>query len=72
MNAPPHGYKAYILRVWQRELEGGPVVAASLEDPHSSRQLVFPSLAAMLEYLEQVVGQRSRETEEGKETENSD
>lgn len=58
------GYKAYILRVWQREQDAVSRVVASLEDPRTCRQVVFAGLPELLHYLEQVV-QNNEKIEEG-------
>ena len=46
------GYKSYILRVWQVERDDQPTLAAVLEDCQTSQRQTFPSLAALVEFLE--------------------
>jgi hypothetical protein len=48
----PHNYQAYILRVWQGERDGLPVVFASLEDSHTRLRKVFAGLPALFAFLE--------------------
>jgi hypothetical protein len=45
-------YKSYILRVWQVERDDQPVMVATLEDCQTNERQAFPSLAALLEFLE--------------------
>lgn len=46
------GYKSYILRVWQVERDARPTLVAVLEDCQTSQRQTFPSLAALVEFLE--------------------
>ena len=45
-------YKTYVLRVWQVERDAQMVVVASLEDPITNQRTAFPSLPALLAFLE--------------------
>jgi hypothetical protein len=66
MNPISPGYKAYILRVWQREQETGPLVVASLEDPHTCRQIVFAGLPELLRFLERTIQEETQNDEKNK------
>lgn len=45
-------YKSYILRVWRVECAAQPKTVAALEDCQTNERQAFPSLAALLEFLE--------------------
>lgn len=49
---PESNYKSYILRVWQVEREDRPTTVAALEDCQTNERQAFPSLAALLTFLE--------------------
>jgi hypothetical protein len=49
---PESRYKSYILRVWQVERDAQPKTVAALEDCQTSARQAFPSLAALVEFLE--------------------
>jgi len=49
---PESGYKSYILRVWQVERDDQPTTVAALEDCQTNERQAFPSLTALLEFLE--------------------
>jgi hypothetical protein len=53
MPEPAH-YQAYILRLWQAQRDGQPVVFASLEDSRTGQRKVFVGLPALMAYLEAV------------------
>ncbi|HNT77501.1 MAG TPA: hypothetical protein PKH77_21005 [Anaerolineae bacterium] len=46
------GYKSYILRVWPVTRDDQAVMVAALEDCQTDRRHLFPSLAALMEFLE--------------------
>lgn len=46
------GHKSYILRVWQVERDAHPATVAALEDCETNQRQLFPSLAALVEFLE--------------------
>ena len=50
---PKSHYKSYILRIWQVERGQQMTVVASLEDSHTNQRTAFPSLPALLAFLEQ-------------------
>jgi len=49
---PEPDYKSYILRVWQVERDMHPTLVAALEDCQTNERQAFPSLAALVEFLE--------------------
>lgn len=49
---PELAHKTYILRVWQVERDALPVMVAALEDCQTDERHAFPSLAALVEFLE--------------------
>ncbi len=53
-------YKAYILRIWQVERAGQPVLVASLEDCQTHIRKLFASLIEMLPYLEAAAQQEGK------------
>lgn len=58
---PQSPYQTYILRVWQAERDGQPVVVASLEDSHTNQRKAFSSLAELMVYLERAAQQQPEE-----------
>ncbi len=45
-------YLAYLLRLWRVTAVGAPVWRASLEDPHSGEQRIFPDLGTLYAFLQ--------------------
>jgi hypothetical protein len=55
-------YIAYMLRLWQVTHAGHTDWQASLEEPHSGKQIGFANLASLLKYLKEQMD-RERESE---------
>jgi hypothetical protein len=53
-------YQAYMLRLWQDQVEDGMVWRASLESPYSGERLGFASLEALCDFLRQRAEQGSQ------------
>ena len=51
----PRRYRAYMLRLWQVDGEGGPTWRASLESPHTGERHGFASLEALFTFLAEQV-----------------
>ncbi len=57
MSQPPT-YIAYLLRVWQVEVQTKPVWHASLEDPHTGERRGFADLHSLVTFLEAEMANR--------------
>jgi len=53
MPTEPRRYLAYMLRLWQMGSGEEPVWRASLESPHTGERRGFPSLEALVAFLEE-------------------
>lgn len=51
-------YRAYLLRLWRADGEGGGAWRASLEDAHSGERRGFADLHALLRFLELLLDAR--------------
>jgi hypothetical protein len=60
---PEKRYIAYMLRLWRVNSAGLPDWQASLEDPHSGKQIGFADLFSLFSYLKDQTG-RVREDKE--------
>ncbi len=49
-------YLAYMLRLWQVEVDGDLVWRASLESPHTGERRGFASLEALFDFLRERTG----------------
>ena len=61
MNQTPT-YIAYLLRLWQAEVQPQPVWHASLEDPHTGERMGFADLKSLWAFLEAQTANRDRNT----------
>jgi hypothetical protein len=59
MSQPP-AYIAYLLRLWQVEIQTEPVWHASLEDPHTGGRQGFADLQSLFTFLEAQMANRVR------------
>ena len=57
MSQPPV-YLAYLLRVWQVEVQTKPVWHASLEDPHTGERKGFADVQSLIAFLEAEMAHR--------------
>lgn len=55
MSTKRRRYLSYLLRLWQIESEGALVWRMSLESPQTGERTGFPSLDALLTFLEQQI-----------------
>lgn len=53
---PKKSYIAYLLRLWRVNSAERPDWQASLEDPHSGKQIGFADLVSLFSYLEDQTG----------------
>jgi len=53
MTTEPGRYLAYMLRLWQGSNDKGLTWRASLESPHTGERRCFPSLEALVTFLEE-------------------
>jgi hypothetical protein len=58
----PH-YLSYLLRLWETRDDDEQVWRASLECPGTGKRLSFGSLAALVAYLEQQIGEQGEGAE---------
>jgi hypothetical protein len=65
---PEKRYIAYMLRLWRVNSTGLLGWQASLEDPHSGKQIGFADLTSLFSYLKDQMG-RDRENKEALEDE---
>jgi hypothetical protein len=56
MSKALRGYRSYLLRLWQAQVNGQLVWRASLENPHSRERRGFANLVDLFTYLEGEVG----------------
>jgi hypothetical protein len=56
MEGQRRGYLSYLLRLWQAASGGEVVWRASLQRPHSTEPMAFPTLEALFTFLRKQTG----------------
>jgi hypothetical protein len=56
MSKALRGYRSYLLRLWQAQVNGQLVWRASLENPHSRERRGFANLVDLFTYLASEIG----------------
>ena len=54
-------YRSYLLRLWPTRSKGQVIWRASLESPHTGQRKGFASLRDLFAFLEQEIGQCTRD-----------